>query len=70
MRDGDVRDRAMGECKQRSRLVISVKTCLSAVCLVCEGETPHMTSGEVYVDIDDEAPLMPDQVGISFEIVP
>ncbi|XP_072232871.1 dysferlin isoform X1 [Leuresthes tenuis] len=25
-------------------------------------ETPHLTSGEVYVDIDDEAPLMPDQL--------
>lgn len=27
-----------------------------------QGETPTLTSGEVFVDIDDQEPLVPDQV--------
>lgn len=29
---------------------------------VCVGEVPHSISGDVFIDIDDEQPLVPDQV--------
>lgn len=35
--------------------------CVSLLC-VCAGEMPHSVCGDVFIDIDDEQPLMPDQV--------
>lgn len=34
---------------------------LLCVC-VCVGVTPQLISGDVFIDIDDEEPLVPDQV--------
>lgn len=43
--------------------------CSSSLGLVCAGETPQLTSGDVFVDIDDEEPLVPDQVKPSYQLV-
>lgn len=29
---------------------------------VCQGETPQFSTGEVFIDVDDQEPLVPDQV--------
>lgn len=40
-------------------ITISVFLCCVFVCV---GEVPHSISGDVFIDIDDEQPLVPDQV--------
>lgn len=42
--------------------MINVKCLLFLCVLACVGETPHLISGEVFIDIDDEQPLVSDQV--------
>lgn len=70
-RDGGVRHGGMDGNKhvyQLDTLTVNVK--LSFCCgFVCAGEIPHSTSGEVFVDIDDEEPLVPDQVKPSCQLV-
>lgn len=42
--------------------MIQEKKTLNICVLACVGETPHLISGEVFIDIDDEQPLVSDQV--------
>lgn len=57
--------RTCGKKKKKKRKTSwpSKIKCISLLCVcVCAGEMPHSICGDVFIDIDDEQPLMPDQV--------
>lgn len=70
--DGWTRKKCGGQMQvnmsdKRDAVTIDVK--LPLCCwFVCAGDTSQLTAGDVFVDIDDEEPLVPDQVKLSFQL--
>lgn len=56
--DGDVRDRNSNK-DPNCGFALNAS---SFLCVVCQGETSHITTGDVFIDIDDQEPLVPEQV--------
>lgn len=58
------RKRRMDMNMSNKKPVIDNNQCIKCLCavIVFAGETPQLICGEVFIDIDDEEPLVPEQV--------